>query len=280
MYTQYMFNELLINPAYAGVHEMFSATGVYRNQWGGLEGAPQTITASAHSPLRGRKFAVGVSFAHDKIAVYRNIYLNGVFAYKLKLSEKFKLRFGLQGGFQNHKADLTDVNVKNPDDGKFDDNRSEFLPVVGAGLFFHSQKLYAGVSSPQLLNGRLDPGNGQVGSRQSIPLYITSGYVFELSQNFKLRPSGLLKMVEGSPPAWELNAMAIFHDKYWIGATYRFKESVDFLAILQITEQFRLGYSYDLGIGNFRSTNHGSHEFSLNFRMKYTEEDITSPRFF
>ena len=192
-FTQYMFNTISINPAYAGSRETFSAVGLHRSQWVGLEGGPETQTLSVHTPLRNEKVGLGLSFINDKLGYENFSYIYGDFSYTIQTGVNTKLAFGIKGGFTHYNLDeelLNDPSVVN--DPFFNEISNRWSPNVGAGLYWHSQRWYVGLSAPRILN--TDYNNGRQGQLDYIALervsyYITGGYVFDLSETTKLKPS-------------------------------------------------------------------------------------------
>ena len=260
MFTQYMFNGLVLNPAYAGSHESISVTALSRIQWVGIDGAPNTQTFSIHSPIPGKNAGLGAFFVRDNIGVttQNNFFLS--YAYRMQMSRGI-LSFGLQGGFSNTRVSYDDL-------GTFDSNlagsESTFNPNFGAGLFYSTDRFYAGASVPYIMqNGGNDEGNslpGDIETEQIQHYYVTTGAVFDLSHLIKLKPSILVKAVTGAPVEFDFNANVLFDEKLWVGVSYRSFDSIDLLLELQLNQQLRLGYAYDFTTSDLRKVNSGSHE--------------------
>ena len=285
MFTQYMFNGLALNPAYAGSHEAVSATLLYRNQWTGLDGAPNTTTFSIHSPLNNDRIAVGLQVISDKITVFNQTGVNATAAYRIPM-EKGTLSFGLQAGFTSYNADLSKVEVPLEGGSSFagDADYKKGLPNFGAGVYYYTDKFYLGFSAPQLIKSDLtndvgpDPNAEAVRSRH---FFLTTGYVFPLGQNVKFKPNALLKMVGGAPIELDLNANLLFHEVLWVGLSWRSMADIDALVEFQLTDQLLLGYSFDFAnTTDLRRVNGGSHEIMLNYRFRYAKKKIISPRYF
>ncbi len=282
MFTQYMFNGLALNPAYAGSHESLSATVLFRDQWTGLGGAPTTQTFSLHSPIRNAKIALGLQVIHDKITVFNQYGVNGSYAYRI-FTNKGTLSMGLQVGFTSYNADLTELEPQNPNDNVFNVDINKMMPNLGAGVYYYTDKFYAGVSVPQLIQNSLDEEVIELDSdaHQERHYFLTSGYMFELSPSVKLKPNFLLKVVEGAPVELDLNANVLFNEVLWLGLSWRSMADFDALLELQLTDQLLLGYSYDFAsTTDLRRVNSGSHELMINYRFRYAKNKVVTPRYF
>lgn len=285
-FTQYMFNTISINPAYAGSRETFSAVGLHRSQWVGLEGGPETQTLSVHTPLRNEKIGIGLSFINDKLGYENFSYIYGDFSYTIQTGVNSKLAFGIKGGFTHYYLDeelLNDPSVVN--DPFFNDVSNRWSPNIGAGLYWHSERWYLGLSAPRILN--TDYNNGRNGSVDYVALerisyYITGGYVFNLSETTKLKPSVLLKATNGAPLSFDISANFLFNETFWIGAGYRINENaaaIGGIADFQISKQMRIGYAYEYPISDLRPYTSGTHEVLLMFEL-FKSRRIKSPRYF
>ncbi len=261
MYTQYMFNGLLINPAYAGIDQMVSATAQTRLQWLGFDGAPETHTFSVHSPMKNELVSGGLTLMHDKIGVTRQSYLTTSWSYKVLFKET-TLALGLQGGATFVNMNLNSVELPDPNDPFFMGNEvRSWIPNFGVGAFYYSSNYYIGASIPHFMNNPLR----QTNYKQIRHYFVAGGYVFDINEDFKLKPNFLIKGVNGSPIQFDLNANVLFKDRYWLGVSYRSSESFDLLLEANIGDQFRLGYSYDLV--TFQLSRNASHEIMLNYRF-------------
>jgi len=285
-FTQYMFNTISINPAYAGSRETLSVVGLHRSQWVGLDGGPETQTLSVHSPLRNENMGLGISFINDKLGYENFSYLYADYSYTIKATETVKLAFGIKGGLTHYSLDeelLNDPSVVN--DQFFNDVSNRWSPNFGAGLYLHSTRWYLGLSAPRILN--TDYNNGGSGSVDYVALerisyYFTGGYVFDLSENTKLKPSALLKATNGAPLSFDLSANFLFHDKLWLGGAYRINENaaaIGGIADFQISKQLRIGYAYEYPISDIRPYTSGTHEVLLMFEV-FKSKRIKSPRYF
>ncbi|MWW26068.1 PorP/SprF family type IX secretion system membrane protein [Algibacter lectus] len=285
-FTQYMYNTISINPAYAGSRETFSIVGLHRSQWVGVEGAPTTQTLSMHTPLRNDRIGVGLSFINDELGYENFSYLYGDFSYTLPIGLKAKLAFGLKGGFTQYHIDqsiLNDPTVIN--DQFFDDVSNRWSPNIGLGLYLHTNKWYVGLSAPRVLN--TDYNNGRNGTIDYVALerisyYATGGYVFDLSATTKFKPAVLLKATNGAPLSFDMTANFLFNDKFWLGGSYRINESaaaLGFITDLQVSKQMRIGYAYEYPLSELNTYTSGTHEILLMFEV-FKSKRIKSPRFF
>ncbi|MDH5398518.1 MAG: type IX secretion system membrane protein PorP/SprF [Cyclobacteriaceae bacterium] len=279
MFTQYMFNNLAINPAYAGHHGHMSATALVREQWTGLDGAPSTQTFSIHTPITKQRFSLGALFVHDKIGVTEQTGTYLSYAYRIPLSEKGKLSFGLQGGITHYNAQFSVISSTNPIFANGD--ISEIHPNVGFGLFYNTDKFYAGLSTPQLMETVFDKENPDSESIVIRHYFLSSGYVFDLGNSLKLKPNILVKAVNGAPVQIDLNANLLINHVIWVGLSWRSFDSVDALLQLQLTDQLQLGYAYDfITTTDLRHINTGSHEFMLNYQFSFAKTRVITPRYF
>ncbi|MCP4521602.1 MAG: type IX secretion system membrane protein PorP/SprF [Cytophagales bacterium] len=281
MFTQYMHNEVVINPAYTGSHDVLSLTAVYREQWLGLDGSPSSQTISGHSPMRYDELAVGGSIIHDQIGATRTLTINNMYSYKLKLSKKVKLHFGLQGGVSYLNTDYSSLNVRDANDQKFDGvNVRKWLPNFGAGLYLYSPTYYFGFSIPELYQNKISLSEEIKLNHQQRHYFFTGGYVFTLSENLKLTPSVFVKYVMGAPVEGDFTLNLIYQDNYWIGGTYRSGDSFDIMLMAQITEQIRVGYAYDYTLTSLRQVSNGTHEIIVNYRFSFSKDRYLTPRYF
>ena len=260
MFTQYIFNETFINPAYTGSREGLSVNMLYRNQWSGINGSPRTQTITAHLPVSKRRVGIGFSAMNESIGVSKKIMINGDFAYRIIMPQSV-LSFGLKGGFVNDQENFTDVNTTTSGDQQFaSDVRKYFLPNAGFGVYYYYQKkFYAGFSIPRLIHNKVDPSNSggvirNMGNPQIWHYYFTGGYVFDLDENTKLKPSVLVKCVQHAPIELDASLNLLLADLIWIGGSYRTGDAVACLVGFQLSKNFRIGYSYDYSLTDLRNT--------------------------
>jgi type IX secretion system PorP/SprF family membrane protein len=279
-FTQYMFNTISINPAYAGSRETFSAVGLHRSQWVGLEGGPETQTLSIHTPLRNEKIGIGLSFINDKLGYENFSYIYADFSYTIQTGVNSKLAFGVKGGFTSYSLD-SDYQASESNDPIIFGFEDRFEPNIGAGFYWHSQRWYLGLSAPRILNTKY-VGDNNFEALERISYYITGGYVFDLSATTKLKPSVLLKATNGAPLSFDVSANFLFNETFWIGGGYRINENaaaIGGIADFQVSKQLRVGYAYEYPISDLRAYTSGTHEVLLMFEV-FKSKRIKSPRYF
>ena len=281
-YTQYMYNTQTVNPAYAGSRGMLSFNGLYRTQWVGLDGAPETLNFSMNTPLGEKGVGLGLSFFSDKIGPSIESNIMADFSYTVHVSENTKLSFGIKGGINLLNVDYTKLNIFDPTDPNFSENINNRLsPGIGAGLYLHhSDKWYVGLSVPNLLETDHYEDLASSTATEKAHFYVIGGYVFDLSPNTKLKPAVLAKAVSGAPLALDMSANFLFYDKFTFGVAYRLDAAVSGLAAFQVTDQLMIGYAYDYDTTELGNYNSGSHEFFLRFELASKVRKTVNPRFF
>ena len=280
-FTQYMFNGLMLNPAYAGAEESLIISFVNRAQWTAVEGSPVTQGLYAHTLLEKQKTGLGLSIINDKIGVHRNLNINGSAAYHLRISEKATLSFGLQAGINTLKSNYgaitsgsptgTDPQLANAGSGKTSLN-------LGMGFYYRSPKVHAGFSIPDLI-----PQNYSLNDSVSITwkqanYFLFTRYIIPLSDNLQLEPGILLKYYPGLPLSFDINTCLVIKKALTLGLAYRKSESIDFLMKAQLTPQLQFGYSYDFVTGEVNNLSRGTHEIMVGYLFKYRHDKIASPR--
>ncbi len=283
MYSQYMFNMLNINPAYAGSRGVGSATALYRNQWVGIQGAPQTASLSYDMALKEKKIGLGFQFYDDRLGIERATGLNASYAFRIQLSESGTLSLGLQAGIRNYRANYAEVRTFQPNDPTFSQNISGILPAAAAGVYYNSDKFYVGLSTPALLNTKLSYDNSVDVSSvtgRDLHLYLASGFVVNLNQDLALKPSILVKGVSGAPVEFDFNANLWIQNIIAFGFSYRTGDAMVGMVELQMNKQLRFGYAYDKTFSDLGTLNSGSHELMLRMEFGSSRGKIISPRYF
>ncbi|PWA06677.1 PorP/SprF family type IX secretion system membrane protein [Flavobacterium laiguense] len=279
-FTQYMYNTITINPAYAGSRSVMNIFGLYRTQWVGLDGAPVTSSFSLNTPLNNSNLGLGVSLVNDKIGPTTENTFSADLSYSIPTSETFKLSFGMKATANLFNLDVNKLSQEDQDDPQFQNLNSEFSPNIGAGVYWHSDKGYVGLSVPNFLETNRYDANEVAIFKEKINYYLIAGYVFDLNPTLKFKPALLTKMVEGSPLQVDLSANFMFNDKFVIGVAYRWSAALSAMVGFQITDGLYLGYGYDQETTNLNNYNSGSHEIFLRFEFFNDFSRITSPRFF
>jgi len=277
MFSQYMYNGLAINPAYAGSQESVSMSALMRQQWVGMEGAPSTQTFSAHMPIEKKRIGIGLMILHDRIAVTDQTGVYGSYAYKIPL-QKGQLALGIQAGFTFYSSTFSEVSLTDHTFASAD--ASEFHPNFGFGAYYTTDKFYAGFSIPQLVQVKLDRENPDINGFIQRHYFVHSGYVFDLNLNFKLKPNVLIKMVEGASVELDLNANLYYKNLIGLGISWRTMDAFVVLFHVQLTNKLQLGYAYDITTTSVRKVSYGSHELFLNYRFSLSKLKFITPRYF
>ena len=279
-YTQYMYNMNIINPAYTGSTEGLAVGALYRSQWVGLDGGPETFTFNIHSPI-GKQVGLGLSVISDQIGPVKetNAYVD--FSYTIPVGTVTKLAFGIKGGFTFHDIGLADINTMDPNDPFFQNNINETTPNIGAGIYFYKpNKYYISASVPNILNGvHLDTNGTKIGS-ETEHFFAAAGYVFDLSENFKLKPHALLKYATDAPLSYDINANVFMYDLVEIGVGYRLQDSFSGMINFQVYNNLRIGYAYDAIRSDLNIVTNSSHEIFINFDLNFSSKVSRSPRYF
>ena len=281
IYSQYLFNPYIVNPAYAGSRDAVSAVLINRNQWVGLEGAPNTQSLSIHVPTNKNKLAWGANFSHDKFGPTRNITAQATAAYHLVLEDGI-LSFGLRGGILNTQLNFNELQFREENDAVDTKLKtSAIAPTFDFGLYYYTPKFYAGISSTHItkhqykLNGLTNHDSYYLRRHY----YFTSGYVFDVNYNTILKPSILMKYTEQAPLSIDFNLQAMFYKRFWLGIGLRNFNSIILLTDINITDYLRIGYSYDLSLTKLSSYSYGSHEILIGFDFNLKKGVVTSPRY-
>ena len=277
--SQYLFNGLLINPAYAGSRDALTANITHRQQWLGFEGAPVTQVLSIHSPVNNKKIGLGLMVFNDRIGVSRETGVTTNYAYRVRLGNG-KLSLGLGLGFLANRSNWQDVAVQQQSDVSFQPvDRSAIRPNFSSGAFYYTKRSFIGLSFPFML-GQRDVIKAPAHQRSmNMQPMLFAGHVFDLSERVKLKPTTLLRYTAGAGLQGDVSTNFIFHEKLWLGASYRSNDAL--VAMLEILPrpQWRIGYSYDMGITSIRRYHAGSHEMMLQYEFGYRIK-LRDPRYF
>jgi type IX secretion system PorP/SprF family membrane protein len=279
-YTQYMYNTININPAYAGSRGVMSVFGLHRTQWVGLDGAPTTNTFSFNTPINNSNLGVGFSLVNDRIGPTSDNTISADISYTVKMNEVYKLSFGVKASGNIFNLDTDKLDPAQANDPNLQNFNNEFSPNFGAGVYLHSDKLYLGLSVPNFLQDSKYNDNEVAVFQERMNFYFIGGYVFDVSQSIKFKPAVLTKMVTGAPLQVDASANFLFFDKFMLGGAYRWDAAVSALAGFQVTDGLFIGYSYDMETTQLRRYNSGSHEVFLRFELFNKVSKMVSPRFF
>lgn len=281
-FTQYMYNTININPAYAGSRGALSIFGLYRTQWVGLDGAPETSSFSVNTPITNSNLGVGVSLVNDKIGPTNETTFSADLSYSIQTSADYKLSFGVKATANLFNLDVNKLNPIDQGDPNLQDFNNKFSPNVGAGIFWHSDKAYLGLSIPNFIETNRYSDNDIAIFKEKINYYLMAGYVFNLDryEYIKFKPALLTKMIEGAPLQVDLSANFMFNEKFTVGVAYRWSAALSAMVGFQVTDGMFIGYAYDRETTNLNNYNSGSHEIFLRFEFLNKYSRITSPRFF
>lgn len=281
-YTQYMYNMNIINPAYAGSIDGTLSLGLMgRSQWVNVPGAPQTATFSAHKPLKNG-LGVGISLLADKLGPVNEQFLYADVSYTIPVGYYSNIAFGVKAGTTLFSAALADLKTFDiATDDSFSENISSIKPNFGAGVFYYSDKHYIGLSVPNILHSAyLDKeGNAVTKVNKINHFFLTGGYVFDINEDWKFKPSSMLKINLGTPLSMDISANALYKERLEAGLSYRLSESVSGLVNFRITEDLRIGYAYDYTLTDIKKFTSGTHEIFILFNIN-NKVIILSPRFF
>jgi len=279
-FTQYMYNTVNVNPAYAGSRGALSIFGLHRTQWVGVDGAPTTNAVSMNTPINDSNLGIGASFVSDKIGPTKENAISVDVSYTVQTSETFKLSFGVKGTGNFFNLDATKLNFAQQETVEAQ-KLNKFTPNVGAGVYFHGEKAYIGLSVPNFITNKqkFDDTN-KVAYQEKMSYYLIAGYVFDLSPNTKFKPALMTKAVSGAPLQADISGNFMFFDKLVLGAAYRWDAAVSGMAGFQITDGLFIGYAYDYDTTDLNNYSKGSHEVFLRYELFNNFNKIISPRFF
>jgi type IX secretion system PorP/SprF family membrane protein len=286
MYSQYMYNMLGVNPAYAGNREALSLNFFQRNQWVGIKGAPKTTSISMDQSIKDGKLGWGIQVYDDRLGVEAASGLNGMLSTRIQVSEKGILSGGLSFGMMNYRINLNDVNNRNnPNDPSFIsiDNPSKWNPSLGMGIYYNTDRFYAGLATPSILKARLASYENMITSIQTsnaFHLFANAGYVFDINEDVKLKPSTMIKMVSGAPIETDINLNVWLKELLGFGASYRTGDAFVGMVELQATSNLRFGYAYDMPFNPLKYFTKGSHELMLRYEIGNFKTKIKSTRYF
>lgn len=293
-YTQYMYNTQVINPAYVGSREALSFGLLGRTQWVNFEGAPKTGTFTVNSPIGVLgNMGLGLSIVHDELgpAVESNITID--YSYTINTSDTDKFSFGLKAGLDLLDVDFTKLNIFDQGDIFENNVDSKIQPQIGAGVYYHTDRFYTGLSVPNFLNTKhfdesqigniINDPSGTAGSTtaaERLHYFLIAGYVFDLGDNLKFKPATLIKLVSGAPLEWDVSANFLINEKFTIGASYRWSAAMSAMAGFQISDEIFIGVGYDYQTTDIETYSDGSYEVFLRFDIFKKPERVLTPRFF
>ena len=289
MYSQYMNNMININPAYTGNRAGDNITSLYRKQWVNIEGAPTTFSLSwdrgtedigeglhqTFSPV-----SYGLQLYSDKLGIESSQGIQAFYSYRIRFSESF-LTLGVSGGVMNYRAAYSQVSTSQGGDPLFQEDVSAFEPTAGIGALYATLHWYVGLSAPALLKTKMDDNNYRITTVANSQYFLTTGYIFEVSENLKLKPSLLLKAIKGESLHFNVNLNAWIQNTVGLGVSYRPNDALVGLFQLQVNPWISIGYSYDYLLSNLKTFSTGSHELMLRYEFNRPKnQHILSPRYY
>lgn len=282
-YTQFFFNKLAFNPAYAGSRQALTFGATYRHQWAKIDGAPRTFSGYVHAPFWEKKSGVGLSITSDRIGYFNVTNATLSYAYRMQVGDNGKLGIGLSGRLENGRINWNEVQSTEIGDNRIPADGDSFTsPNFGAGIFYSNPNFYVGFSAPQLLANTYFEGeyyqNNSTGEFRTY--YLMAGVVAKLSKNVYFQPSAMLSFNNRAPLDLDINAMFLFMESLWVGATYRLGDSVDGVVMYQFSPQFKAGVAYDLTVSDLRKHTTGTFEILVEYTLCKDKENIEHIRFF
>jgi type IX secretion system PorP/SprF family membrane protein len=282
LFTQYMFNKLLVNPAYAGSKEVFTIDMLNRTQWVNIDGAPETFTISAHTAMRNKNVGLGLYLYRDVLGPTNTQGMMGTYAYRIYMGSS-SLAFGLQFGFSYYDFNWAAMNLKDQDYMFDPQDIRRITPDANFGIYYQSNRMFLGVSSKQLLQNEygyaVKDGKSSF-SKLTRHFYLMGGFAMPLADKIMFRPSMMAKYTPNAPIQIDLNASVLFKDVFWVGASYRSAKAISIMTEFKISERLKLGYSYDVYLNELQPFNYGSHEIRLGYEFPLYESRMRTPRYF
>ncbi len=279
-FTQYMYNTISVNPAYAGSRGHLSILGLYRTQWVGINGAPESQVLAVDGPV-GRNVGLGIVLINDQLGPSNETFFDANFSYTLRLNDTDKrLSFGLKGGGRLFNVDFTKGSFEDPDIAFQNNINNQFLPTIGAGVYYHTQKSYLGFAVPNFFAEEHYDAEELNIATERLHYFIIGGTVFDINPDLKLKPAFFVKWVPGAPLIADVSANALIKERLSLGLAYRWDDSFSALMGLNLSRKMTLGYAYDFTTTNLRNYNYGTHELFLRYEFKSQERKFKSPRFY
>lgn len=282
LYTQYMFNTQTMNPAYVGTWQTLGFMALARDQWVGIPGAPNTQTFSIQSPFKNENVAVGLDLVHDVIGLEKRFSLYGDYSYRLKATMNTDLRLGIKFGFTNYSNNLNSYDLVTPGDPMFmGEIKTKIMPNFGIGGFLSNPNYYVGFSIPKIINNDFKNDVNNFSTEAEIRhYYLIAGYIFNMSENLKFKPTFLTKVTSNSPVQMDFTANFLLKESVWLGVMYRTGDAVGFLAQWVFKNKLRLGYAVDFSTSKLGKYNQGTHEVMISYEINFLKNEFTSPRYY
>jgi len=281
MFTQYMFNTLWVNPAYAGTSQALNINALTRLQWVGMDGAPKTYSAAIHAPISGQKAGVGVTVVNDVYGPIKNTYATGNYAYRVSLNEKLTLSMGIKGGVNTYFAGLKDLSLIDEQDPQFEENERRINPNLGFGFYLYSNNFYVGLSAPRLLETSLDGNNANNTFKSRNHYYLIGGFIWELGPNWMFKPAILTSSVANAPISHNITFQFLYDQRIWLGGMFRPGDAAGAFFNIKVSDRLTVGYGYDFTFTEISHANIGTHEIMISFDfIEFAPGKVKSPRYF
>ncbi len=278
-FTHYMYNTLAVNPAYAGSSQLLNVSSLFRQQWIGMEGAPMSQNLFLHTPIMNKNIGIGLNFLNDKVGPINQTSGALDCSYSIKINKKARLNIGMKAMINYIQADLIHLKLDEANDNNFAFNYYKVTPNIGLGLYYHTDKGYLGVSTPKLIETKFS-NNTIDATKFNRHYYIIGGYVLELNKNWKLKPAFLTKLTQNAPVSLDLSLEAYYGNKLSLGIMNRVTDSYGFLAGYRISDQLKIGMSFDQTISRLHNFNKGTYELFLSYDFLFKDDKIITPRYF
>lgn len=278
IFANYLSNPLVLNPAYAGINNVFNASVSYRSQWSGFDGAPTTASFSGHSSFVDNKVGAGLLFVTDKLGAQTNTYVSAAGSYKIDFGD-FVFSFGMQAGIVRFSEDASELNAFDPTDPLFNQDNTFSKFNIGTGVALKGDNFFVGLSVPRLVNNAEDI-EGIETELYNRHVYLTLGYVYELNTVLALRPSAILRAVGDAPASLDLSGSLIINDKYTAGLLTRNFNTYGLLAQMNISDKLRFGYIFEIPSEKSVGSSFNSHEFTLMLDLEVFDFQNLNTRYF
>lgn len=297
-YSQYIFNGIYINPAYAGYKEVLNLHSFYRTQWTGVVGAPKNFSFAADAIANNGNVGLAFQVSSDVLGAQKNLLAYASYAYRLKLNAEgsSRLSFGLSAGVMQLGLDGAILDPNDSESRLPIGMQRALLPDARFGVFFANDRYFAGISADNLISSAIDVTRYAYVPQPVMHFYLTAGALVPLSESLQLKPSFLIKDDKRGPTSLDLNAFMLFSDRLWLGASYRTaiklyeksnlqsnlspRNSVVGAIQLFPTSNLRIGYAYDFAIGPLQGYDSGTHEISIGYAFDKGKVRMVSPRQF
>lgn len=285
LYSQYQFNQLVVNPGYAGSAGALSLMFLTRQQWSGFEGAPQTQTFTAHAPVTMKHIGLGLSLIHDNLGPVNQMGIYFDYSFRFHLNATMKMSLGLKGGFNHMRIDYAELNreVTQTDPAYYGESVSKMLPNVGFGIYISHPVFYFGASSPKLISNTFDKSHSEglsLEGKEVLHYFVMAGGMIPLSDQVQFKPSFTTRLSGASPPVTDFNMNVLLFDKLWLGGMYRIQTAAGGMIQFQVTPQLKIGYVYEMSINKLQTFNRGTHEFMLGYEFSFSKSHVYNPRHF